>query len=244
MPSRVSSGLSSATSEVDGSEVPSPSRHISCLHDPNAHSDVNVLEAFWTLRSSSRLCNTPAVMEPNLSDIEWDRKPSQSTDHNLKRKRVDIDLTAFERDFQYRLSLSEEPGYLQHSNSKRTRVEPVSPPREFSQLPCFRSDERPCIPPLAIRSYRRRMSGPRSSLLPLNAQPSSSPSNLSAAPSNFLMSPEPTKNSTCSSVSPTITQTFFSQRLSWRTSRFTEWSSLPPLTLKCLTFQLPFSPHL
>ena len=170
---------------------------------------------------------THSFIEPNLSNIEWARKPSQSTHRNLKRKRVD---TAFERDFWDQLSLSEGPEH-QHSNPKRSRAGSGSPPRKYPKFSYSKSDKRSCDPP-SIHPYRRKMPGVQRFVLPLESQPRSLSSNLSAVPSNILLCSKPRTNPTCSLISPIVIQKFFNQRINWRASGFVEWSSLPPLTLK------------
>lgn len=199
--------------------------------------------AFPTRFSPSK-DHDPFPFKPSYSEYEWYRK---ATTNSKRKRQPTVDMDALERDFQLQLRVFEksEKSSLKRKRSdddiltlSRNTTSYYLPPRSQTQAspePIFPHTEqvRPTkrrlvqTPRLSSRTF---VSGSRSSSGCSSGSSSSSTSSPQSIPTSLELSPV-----------RSFPQHFLSQRFSWHTSKFAQWSSIPSLTLNCNPVNIPLS---
>lgn len=181
-------------------------------------------EDFKALRPSyafpspySPSCNDSLSPFPTLSDYKWIRKHSSSSN---KTEYIHVDMESFESSFRCQLCVSEKDD-----------PKPSKRKRSNEDLTVQWQD-----PTLADLRPRKRIVV-RTSNLP-NGSYFSGMQSCSVRPDS-ISSTTPTTCSTFSK-SPTTSLSPHHQSLSWQSSKFVEWSSIPNLGLNCSSSNLPF----
>lgn len=262
-PSRRSRSISTSPSDINDEDfgplsnsnransIASVSRWIS-------HSPVDIVKgpvpphAFPTPFSPNH-DNDPFPFKPSYAEFEWYRKATVVS--KSAKKHTAVDIEAFQRDFQLQLRVFEKPEkslkrkrsddqVAKQSDDHSSTAHPVTESRSLAQcelvsLPTEAGQTRP--------TKRRLVQTPRrpsfTSVSCSSSRSFSGFSNRSSSVSSTSSASSIPFASTHSDLSynpPAPSQHFFDQCLHWHTSKFADWSSIPPLTLNCIPLNIPF----